>query len=88
MFQGLQAGEGFLGHRFDLVSKQSPAVAEHAGCQLMEGGEEEVGRERDAQLEKVGLMKRKRAGGAGNVNWVKLKQEKLLFKDNFYLFCR
>lgn len=32
VFQGLQAREGFLGHRLDLVSKQSPAVSRHEGC--------------------------------------------------------
>lgn len=43
VFQGLKAGEGFLGHRFDLVSKQGPAVKKHAGRRLMEGEKEEGG---------------------------------------------
>lgn len=39
MFQGIQAREGLLGHGFDLVSKQSPAVSKHEGCQYMKKGE-------------------------------------------------
>lgn len=34
VFQGLQAGERLLGHRLDLVSKQSPAVAKQPASQI------------------------------------------------------
>ena len=48
VLQRIQAREGFLGHRLDLVSKQSSAVSKHTGSQSP------VGREREREREGKG----------------------------------
>lgn len=89
MFQGIQAREGLLGHGFDLVSKQSPAVSKHEGCQYMKkGGEEEGGgnilgkgdekREQNRERSTISRFESDKidgGGGIGNLNCVEISQE-------------
>lgn len=77
VFQALQAGEGFLGHRFDLVSKQGAAVPEHGGRRLTRRkGEEEGGwREgkQDAERSTISAAESDKSvgdGSIGNLNYV------------------
>lgn len=37
VFQGLEASEGFLCHRLDLVSKETSAISKRQGCRKMRG---------------------------------------------------
>lgn len=88
MFQGIQAREGLLGHGFDLVSKQSPAVSKHEGCQYMKkGGEEEGGRnilgkgdekrEQNRERSTISRFESDKIDGGviGNLNCVEISQE-------------
>lgn len=90
MLQSLQAREGFLGHRLDLVSKQSSAVSRHAGRDKRVGREKEREKE-SAQLVGLNLI-REGDCGIGNPNCVEIRRRvrnrgpAQLFKAYFYLY--
>jgi len=70
VFQGLQAREGFLGHRLDLVSKQSPAVPEHEGRRLMKRkgrGRKGEKREQDGERSTISPAESDKSEGIGGV---------------------
>lgn len=88
VLQSLQAREGFLGHRLDLVSKQSSAVSRHAGR------DNRVGKERERESTQLVEQNLIREGdcGIGNPNCVEIRRRARnqgpaqLFKAYFYLY--